>query len=55
MHRRPAQHIDIEGSEADVLRCIPWARLNIRFVLIETNKQNPRRVDQFFSAHGYAT
>jgi FkbM family methyltransferase len=46
--------IDIEGSEADVLRCIPWAKLNIRFVLIETNKQNPRRVDQFFSAHGYA-
>ena len=28
--------IDIEGSEADALRCVPWAELDVRVVLIET-------------------
>ena len=46
--------IDIEGMEPDVLRCMPWKSLRVRFVLIETNKHDLRSVDAFFSAHGYA-
>ena len=46
--------IDIEGLEGDVLRCMPWAKLDVRLVLIETNKHELRTVDAFFSHHGYA-
>ena len=46
--------IDIEGLEPNVLRCVPWHELNIRLVLIETNKHRLSMVDNFFHAHGYA-
>jgi len=46
--------IDIEGAEADVLRCFPFDKIHVRFVLIETNKHDMRKVDGFFSAHGFA-
>jgi hypothetical protein len=45
--------IDIEGMEPDVLRCLPWSALDVRFVLIETDKADLRKVDAFFSVHGY--
>lgn len=47
--------IDIEGSEPHVLRCMPFDQLDIRLVLIETNKvRDMRAVDAFFAQHGYA-
>ena len=46
--------IDIEGMEPNVLRCIPFDKLQVQFVLIETNKHDMRLVDGFFSAHGFA-
>ena len=46
--------IDIEGAEPHVLRCMPWHKLQVRFVLIETNRHDMRLVDGFFSAHGFA-
>lgn len=47
--------IDIEGSEPHVLRCMPFDKLDIRLVLIETNKvRDMRAVDAFFAQHGYA-
>jgi len=45
--------IDIEGAEADVLQCMPWDVLNVRVILIETNKHQQEWVDMFFSNHGY--
>ena len=46
--------IDIEGNEPSVLKCLPWGKLDVRAVLIETNKyRDLRPVDMFFSAHGY--
>lgn len=46
--------IDIEGSEPAVLRCLPWGEVDIRTVLIETDKADLRHVDAFFASHGYA-
>lgn len=46
--------IDIEGLEPDVLRCVPWNRIDIRLVLIETNKLPMQALDSFFHNHGYA-
>ena len=47
--------IDVEGSEPAVLRCLPWQRLHIRFVLIETDKASSlAEIDLFFANHGYA-
>jgi hypothetical protein len=46
--------IDIEGLEPDVLRCLPWNRIDIRLVLIETNKLPMPAVDSFFHYHGFA-
>ena len=47
--------IDIEGAEPHVLRCMPFEALDIRVILIETNKvKDMRAVDAFFHAHGYA-
>ena len=34
--------IDIEGAEPGVLRCMPWAHIDVRAVLIETNKLDLR-------------
>ena len=46
--------IDVEGEEPRVLRCLPWRSLDIRLVLIETNKaRDTRSVDAFFHAMGY--
>ena len=37
-----------------MLKCLPWKQLDVRLVLIETNKyRDLRPVDMFFSAHGY--
>lgn len=46
--------IDIEGLEPAVLRCIPWAKIDVRIVLIETNKLRMSAVDNFFHNHGFA-
>ena len=46
--------IDIEGSESSVLRCMPWKDVDIRAVLIETNRViNLAELDLFFHNHGY--
>ena len=46
--------IDIEGNEPGVLKCLPWDKIDVRMVLIETNKyRDLRPVDMFFHAHGY--
>ena len=45
--------IDIEGSEPHVLSCMPFDELDIRAVLIETNKVDLRAVDAFFHQHGF--
>ena len=46
--------IDIEGSESSVLRCMPWKEVDIRVVLIETNRvTNLAEIDLFFHNHGY--
>jgi hypothetical protein len=46
--------IDIEGAEAEVLRCWPWDKVKVNVILIETNMHNLRGVDNFFHAHGFA-
>lgn len=53
--------IDIEGSEANVLRCWPFHRLAPTALLMETSidggrggRVNIREVDRFFHRHGYA-
>lgn len=43
-----------QGMESDVLRCLPFDRVDIRAVLIENNRHDLRHVDMFFHAHGYA-
>ena len=48
-------NIDIEGAEPLVLNCLPFDQLDIRYILIETNKvKDLRYVDNFFHNHGYA-
>eukprot|EP00316_Scyphosphaera_apsteinii_P021308 CAMPEP_0119303996 /NCGR_PEP_ID=MMETSP1333-20130426/5325_1 /TAXON_ID=418940 /ORGANISM="Scyphosphaera apsteinii, Strain RCC1455" /LENGTH=172 /DNA_ID=CAMNT_0007306793 /DNA_START=548 /DNA_END=1066 /DNA_ORIENTATION=+ len=47
--------IDIEGNEAEVLRCFPFARFGVYAVLIESDKVvDVRQLDRFFHRHGYA-
>lgn len=46
--------IDIEGAEANVLQCWPWDKVDVDYVLIETNKGPLRSIDMFFSNHGFA-
>ena len=47
--------IDIEGMEADVLRCFPFEAFGVHAVLIETNKATDMRVvDRFFHRHGFS-
>lgn len=47
--------LDVEGSEASVLRCFPFARHKPRAVLVETDKMGDLRdVDRFFHRKGYA-
>ena len=46
--------VDVEGAEADVLRCFPLDALKVRAVLLETNRiQSMRSLDRFFHARGY--
>ena len=47
--------IDIEGREADVLRCLDLRSLNVRLILIEVNKYAVETVDAFFHSQGYAS
>lgn len=46
--------IDIEGMEFDVLRCWPWEKVDVQYILIETDKGDVRAIDSFFHNHGYA-
>mmetsp|Transcript_33287 Transcript_33287/g.55012 ORF Transcript_33287/g.55012 Transcript_33287/m.55012 type:complete len:299 (-) Transcript_33287:211-1107(-) len=46
--------IDIEGQEPSVLRCFPFETVDVRLVLIETDKADLRQVDAFFAQHGFA-
>jgi hypothetical protein len=46
--------IDIEASEPSVLKCFPFDKINVRAVLIETNKHDNKEVDMFFHRHGYS-
>ena len=45
--------IDIEGFEAEVLRCWPFAMLPVHALLVETNTYDLREVDRWFHRHGY--
>ena len=48
--------VDVEGFEAEVLRCFPFREFGVQHVLLETNAvQNFRAVDRFFHRHGYAS
>jgi len=46
--------IDIEGAEADTLRCLDMSRYDVGLWLVETNKQDQHQVDYFFQKNGYA-
>ena len=47
--------IDIEGVEADVLRCFPFREFSVHAVLMETDKvHDMRQLDRFWHRHGYA-
>ena len=46
--------IDIERSEASVLRCFPFDKVEIDIILLETDKWHLREVDLFFHRHGYS-
>ncbi|KAJ1635899.1 hypothetical protein T492DRAFT_835775 [Pavlovales sp. CCMP2436] len=45
--------IDIEGAEADVLRCFPFDAFNMRAVLIEVDKHNKDALALWFLRRGY--
>jgi len=45
--------IDIEGFEAEVLRCWPFRMLPVHALLVETNTYDLREVDRWFHRHGY--
>lgn len=48
--------IDIEGVEADVLRCFPFREFSLHAVLMETDIKvhDMRQLDRFWHRHGYA-
>lgn len=48
--------IDIEGAESSVLRCFPFSQIDVKVILIETNKKTVSHsvLDVFFTSHGYA-
>ena len=46
-------NLDIEGAEAEVLRCWPFNEVNVTMFLVETNKHNLNMVDFFFHQKGY--
>jgi len=45
--------LDIEGSEMDVLKTIPFDKIDIEILLIETNKSNVTAMNSLLSPHGY--
>lgn len=45
--------LDIEGAEMPVLRTIPWDKVNIEIILIETNKLNVTELIEFMTDKGY--
>lgn len=45
--------VDIEGHEADILRCLDFDRHKPSAVLVETNKMDLRATDRFFHRKGY--
>jgi len=45
--------LDIEGSEMDVLKTIPFDKIDIEILLIETAKSNVTAMNSLLSSHGY--
>ena len=45
--------LDVEGNEADVLRCWPFDKLPIHALLMETTQFDLREVDRWFHRHEY--
>jgi len=45
--------LDIEGAEMDVLKTIPFDKIDIEIFLIETNKSNVTAMNSLLSSHGY--
>lgn len=45
--------IDVEGAEAEVLRCLPLAARGVRAVLIEADKQPAELMQLWFHRQGY--
>jgi FkbM family methyltransferase len=57
-HTKPIDllSVDVEGAEAEVLRCFPFRELGVRHVLLETNRvRDFRAMTRFFHRHGYAS
>jgi hypothetical protein len=46
--------IDIEGLEAKVLQCLPFDKIDIYAILIETNQHAMRELDLFMARHDYS-
>jgi hypothetical protein len=46
--------LDVEGFEAEVLRCWPFERLPVHAILVETGRYRMAEVDRFFHNHGFA-
>ena len=49
--------VDVEGAEAEVLRCFPFRDFDVRHVLMETamvKERDLRVLLRFFNRHGYA-
>lgn len=45
--------LDIEGSEIDVLRTVPFDKVDIEMILIETARSNSTAIDELMIASGY--
>jgi len=45
--------LDIEGAEMDVLKTIPFDKIDIEILLIETNKSNVTAMNSLLSPYGY--
>ena len=46
-------NLDIEGAEAEVLRCWPFDEVKVKMFLVETDKHSLNVVDFFFHQKGY--
>ena len=49
--------LDIEGAELDVLKTIPWARVNIKVILVEYEhiKEGKNALVDFMTSKGYTS